>query len=705
MSIPTANSNGIYSVKWLNSLYTGPIFTFRRSTDSVTADFYVSDNGLFIGTDVNGTGTSLTTWLSGATAYITKWWDQSTKGFHATQTTPGQQPVFDTSKKCIKFTASSTQFFNLPDNTVPSGNSNYTVIVKHGIITNLGTTGSNNGGLLGSGTTVTNGINSFSVGTNAVSNYTNYWWSTDFANQGTYVANNTVSWKYNGTNRYFYVNSASISSAAASSRNSGTTNNFIGRGDTYNNNYLDGELFYISVYNTALDDNTRILAEFPTFISYNINNTGLLHYYPLNSNLLNYATGTGVTDATANLTSISTANTKLTNGSLYFPGTANQYLKVSNPSISTTTGMTFAIWAKYTTIPTFNNGSNFRLFDYATGPYTANIALYFVATSTLGVTSNNRLTLYTKTNYVTNFTLADNNWHHYCATISENNFPTTGNFVFNVYVDGSNILSSTVASSNYPTETTSLTSCFIGQSNWTPESVGTNQPVNYFNQAVVFNRVITSVELSYLVNYPAQVGFSSAVTTPYSSVVTTPYSSSETSYPCFLEGTKILRLDLESDIESYIAIEKLKRGDLIKTSMDGYKSISFIGKATLKNPANDSDPKNRLYVFKKQTIKGMTEDLCITGEHCTLRLDITELHLNKIREHMGQVYITDDRFRCPACLDERAIPYEGIGPVTIWHFALEHDNAYWNYGVYANGLLVESCSIEHLVKRSKMILL
>ena len=101
----------------------------------------------------------------------------------------------------------------------------------------------------------------------------------------------------------------------------------------------------------------------------------------------------------------------------------------------------------------------------------------------------------------------------------------------------------------------------------------------------------------------------------------------------------------------------------------------------------------------------MTEDLCLTGEHCILRLDITESHLDRIREHMGQVYITDDRFRCPACLDERATPYSGKGPATIWHFALEHNDAYWNYGVYANGLLVESCSIEHLVNRSKMMLL
>ena len=703
MSVPTTNAKGIYSTKWVNLSYTGPIFTFRRSSDNVTADFYVNGGGELIGTAAEGTGTSLTTWLGASTAYVTKWWDQSTLGNHATQTTNANQPIFNTTGKYIQFTASSSHFFNLPDSTVPSGNSNYTVTLKHGTITNTGTTGSNSGGFLGSGTTSTSSLNAFSVGTSAGANYSNYWWSNDFNNKGTYAANNTVTWKYDGTNRYLYTNRALTTSAASSGRTSVTTNNFIGRGDITNNNYLDGQLYFIYVYSSALDDATRLLAEAnigvyaPNNTYYNINNTGLLHYYPFNYDLLNYASGMGVNDGVANLTSISTTNKILTNGSLYFPGTANQYFKVSNPSISTSTGMTFSIWAKYTTIPTFNNGSNFRLFDYATGSNTANIALYFVDVPNFGATKN-QLTLYTTTNYLTTFTLADNNWHHYCATISANNFPTTGNFVFNVYVDGSNILSSTVASSNYPTGTTSLTSCFIGQSNFTGEAAGSNQPVNYFNQAVMFNRVITSTELSYLVNYPSQVLFSS--------LSTQTLTFNTTSYPCFLEGSKILCMNPETDNEEYIAVEKLRRGDLVKTLLNGYKAITYIGHTQLPHPATDKEKRNRLYRFSKQKCQEVNRDLYITGEHCTLRLDLTYAQVEHIKDHMGRYYITDEHFRCPACLDERADPYDGEDkPVTIWHFALEHHDPYLNYGVYANGLLVESCSIEYLVKKSKMKLI
>ena len=42
-------------------------------------------------------------------------------------------------------------------------------------------------------------------------------------------------------------------------------------------------------------------------------------------------------------------------------------------------------------------------------------------------------------------------------------------------------------------------------------------------------------------------------------------------------------------------------------------------------------------------------------------------------------------------MDKKAEIYEHKGVHTIYHFALEGDY-YKNYGVYANGLLVEACS-------------
>jgi hypothetical protein len=43
-------------------------------------------------------------------------------------------------------------------------------------------------------------------------------------------------------------------------------------------------------------------------------------------------------------------------------------------------------------------------------------------------------------------------------------------------------------------------------------------------------------------------------------------------------------------------------------------------------------------------------------------------------------------------VDERTTVYEVAGVHKIYHFALENEDYYMNYGVYANGLLVESTS-------------
>jgi len=52
-----------------------------------------------------------------------------------------------------------------------------------------------------------------------------------------------------------------------------------------------------------------------------------------------------------------------------------------------------------------------------------------------------------------------------------------------------------------------------------------------------------------------------------------------------------------------------------------------------------------------------------------------------------------------AYIDDNAKPWNSEGIYTIWHIALENADQTANYGIYANGYLVESCSIRTL--RSK----
>ncbi len=69
----------------------------------------------------------------------------------------------------------------------------------------------------------------------------------------------------------------------------------------------------------------------------------------------------------------------------------------------------------------------------------------------------------------------------------------------------------------------------------------------------------------------------------------------------------------------------------------------------------------------------------------------------------NKIYVTDNFYRLPACADLKTIVYEKPGNYIIYHLALENDEKLYNYGIYANGLLVESCSEWSLKENSDMI--
>src|SRR6056300_415976 len=79
-------SLGTYSLRRIFGSYTGAQVKIRRSTDNVETDIYFDKYGNMI--DFN-----LTTWLNGATAYVTTWYDQSGNGNDITQTDTASQPI------------------------------------------------------------------------------------------------------------------------------------------------------------------------------------------------------------------------------------------------------------------------------------------------------------------------------------------------------------------------------------------------------------------------------------------------------------------------------------------------------------------------------------------------------------------------------------------------------------------------------------
>jgi len=173
------------------------------------------------------------------------------------------------------------------------------------------------------------------------------------------------------------------------------------------------------------------------------------------------------------------------------------------------------------------------------------------------------------------------------------------------------------------------------------------------------------------------------------------------SAPCFLEGTQILASVNGED--KYVPIESLHKGDLVKTSRDGYKKVELIGHGEIQNPADNERIQNRLYKCSIANYQVLKEDLYITGCYSILVDNITDIQRQNTIKQLGKIFITDKKYRLMACIDERAEPYISEGKYTIWHFALEHVDEKMNYGVYANGgLLVETCSIYFLKNKSNM---
>jgi len=179
--------------------------------------------------------------------------------------------------------------------------------------------------------------------------------------------------------------------------------------------------------------------------------------------------------------------------------------------------------------------------------------------------------------------------------------------------------------------------------------------------------------------------------------------------PCFGENARILCFNPDTFEEEYIVIQKIRKGTLVKTLRNGYVPVDMIGRTTIQNNYGDSDGrnKNRLYKCTKRNYPEMTNDeLILTGCHCIL---VDEFKNEEEREKTiavnRKIYITDDKYRLPACVDERAQIYEKSGSFPIYHLALENDDYYMNYGIYANGLLVETSSKRYMRELSNMVLL
>ena len=169
---------------------------------------------------------------------------------------------------------------------------------------------------------------------------------------------------------------------------------------------------------------------------------------------------------------------------------------------------------------------------------------------------------------------------------------------------------------------------------------------------------------------------------------------------CFKEDTKIL-----TNL-GYIPIQHLRKGDLVKTLNNDYKAVDIIGCLEIYNKCLNERINEQLYICSREHYPEIIEDLIITGCHSIL-VDLFKDEIQKllVKSVFGKIYMTDNKYRLPVCLDDRAIIYKNEGFVNVYQIALENNDYYMNYGIYANGLLVETCSKRYLKELSRMELI
>ena len=173
---------------------------------------------------------------------------------------------------------------------------------------------------------------------------------------------------------------------------------------------------------------------------------------------------------------------------------------------------------------------------------------------------------------------------------------------------------------------------------------------------------------------------------------------------CFGEGAKILCYNSTTNSEELIPVEKLQKGTLVKTLTSGFQPVYAVASDMLYHSGLPTRDPSSLYKLTSASYPSLIDDLYLTGFHSILVDSITEEQRHKMIEIQQKIHVTEGKYRLLACVDDRCKPSEKEGAYTIWHFALENDDIRTNYGIWANGLLVETCPKIHIHRLTKSLI-
>jgi hypothetical protein len=167
---------------------------------------------------------------------------------------------------------------------------------------------------------------------------------------------------------------------------------------------------------------------------------------------------------------------------------------------------------------------------------------------------------------------------------------------------------------------------------------------------------------------------------------------------CFNVGTKI-RCLTSRGTEEDIPIDKLSRGDLVKTYLHGYRPIVKIGKGVMFN--NHRDIWNCMYEYPH------SDYLTLTGGHAILCDTISAGERERLTElyRGGKIAMLDNKYVVFANMSDLFRQVQGNGRndeiYVYYHLALDGDGeTNRRFGIWANGVMAETSTIVHLTNQN-----
>jgi hypothetical protein len=180
----------------------------------------------------------------------------------------------------------------------------------------------------------------------------------------------------------------------------------------------------------------------------------------------------------------------------------------------------------------------------------------------------------------------------------------------------------------------------------------------------------------------------------------TTYYPNKFTITCFKEDSMILTE------KGYVKVQELKKGDLVKTMNGEYHRLEMIGTRAVFHYGSEPRIIHQLYKYSKETHSELIEDLIITGFHARLVDEYkNDEEREKARELIQEDVKVDNKFKLPAYVDDSCSVYEETGKHNVYHIVLENEDVRGKYGIYANGMLVESCSKFDMINYAKMTMM